>query len=242
MKKQVAVVPSVNAAFLVQKIDVRLQIDARQKIFSQAGNNFVLVGSQLVRICAVNRRKFPVELVNLPAEIYCAVVEINLVKQAATVHFKIGVAQNHLPFKLEHNHQTCKFGGAKRIFFGIKIRRKNCQRAKTDTVAALQNVCVVVVQRIAHDRRDTNFTAESRAHPNHVMIAPLNIEFFGIIHQKIQNRVGTVSPVEEVADQMQAVNCQPLYQRRQRLNKIRAAVYLDNRTQKFFVVNFLRVV
>ena len=84
------------------------------------------------------------------------------------------------------------------------------------------------MQRISDCRRDTNFTAESRAHPQHVVIAPLNVDFFGIVHQQIKNRVGSVAAVKEITDKVQAMNRQPLNQRGQCVNKIFAALNLDD--------------
>ena len=137
------------------------------------------------------------------------------------------MAADKLAFQLEHHHGYGLFRSLDRIGVRITAGSKGRQRAQADAVATLQHVRIVIAQAIAHHGGNAGFIPQGRAHPQYIVIAPLDIHR-RMLHQEIQNRIRAVATVKKVPHNMQPVHRQPLNQHRKRLDKIRAAVNLHD--------------
>ena len=167
--------------------------------------------------------------------------EIDLVQQATALHVEVRVAADELALQLEHDHRDRALGRLDRGFIRVDVRGEGGERAQADAIAALEYVGVVVAQGVAHDGGDAGIAAESRAHPEHVVIAPLDVHR-GMLHQQVQYGVGAVAAVEEVADDVQAVDGQALDEHGERDDEVGAAVNLYDGIEQALVVDELRVV
>ena len=141
VKKQIAVMAGVDAAFFVQIIQMNFKQRAFREVRLKFVDNFLLFICQGITVGRVKlyRREGGIFIKRIfpAADIHAFCIKINLVKQKAAFHFKIGIALNQLSFQFEHNHFNSFFGGFNRLVIGINIRRKNCKRTQAYTVAAL---------------------------------------------------------------------------------------------------------
>ena len=153
-------------------------------------------------------------------------------QQQAVVHLELRTAANNLAFqfKLDNRHsflhlrnQTNRFlversvrtsGLGQEQFarvVGIRFHRKGCKGKEVDAVAILQCRQIPVAQTHADDIRDAPHVAGSRAHPQDVVVAPLDVEVM-VIAYRIHDDMRAGTPVVNVADDMQQVDRQPLNQ------------------------------
>ena len=83
------------------------------------------------------------------------------------------------------------------------------QRQQVDAVAVLQHVEVVVAGRQTDDVGDRGRVAGRGTHPEDVVVAPLDVVAV-VLRQRVEDDVRPGPAVEDVADDVQAVDRQPL--------------------------------
>ena len=81
--------------------------------------------------------------------------------------------------------------------------------AQGDAVVVLENLIVVVAQVVAQHRGDAGGLAGCGAHPQQVVVAPLDIERM-IGEQTVHNLGRAATAVKNVADQVQVVDGEAL--------------------------------
>ena len=118
---------------------------------------------------------------------------------------------------------------------------KTLELPQADTVAALKGVEIVVSQCRFQHRHDAERTARRRAHPDDIVVAPLDIHLV-VGHQAVQNAVRARAAVEQVAHDVQAVNGQPLDDLAEANNIGVGAVVADDALDDFAVILVLVVV
>ena len=94
---------------------------------------------------------------------------------------------------------------ARIILVGLEGER--CEGQQTDTVAVFQRLHVAVAQAGADYIGDTRFAASGAAHPQNVVISPLDIDLV-VFHQRIKDKVRTGAAIIDVADDVESFNCQ----------------------------------
>ena len=80
----------------------------------------------------------------------------------------------------------------------IGIHRKCCQRNQVDAIAFFQRCQIGISQREPQHIADAGIVASCSTHPEHVMVAPLDVPRV-ILAQGVQNDVGPSPPVVDVA-------------------------------------------
>ena len=113
--------------------------------------------------------------------------------------------------------------------------REHGQRTEIDTVAVFQHIEAVVADRNAQHIADAGQVAGCRSHPGNIMVSPLDIHIMEL-HQLFHNNIRPGASVKNVADNMQAVDCQILNQFTQRDNKFISDPDVDDRTDNLAVV------
>ena len=155
---------------------------------------------------------------------------------------EIRVAADELSLEFEHNHGDGALGRFDGGLVGIDMRGESRERAQADAVAALEHIGVVVAQGVAYDRRDADLTAQRRAHPEYIVIAPLDIDVRVMLYEQVEDSIGPVAAVEKVAHDVQVVYGQPLDEHGKGHDEVGAAVNLHDGVEQALVIEELRVV
>ena len=245
VKQQIAVVALVDGALAIQIVEVAAEHVAFDEIGFEVVDDGLLVGNQLVRrrdVLGDGREVRVIQLIGLAVgEQRVGRLKVDFAQPQLIFHFEVGVALDHLPLELEHHNRDGAFGGLDGLVIGIKFGGETHKRSEADAVAALEHVGVVVVERVADDGGDAHFGAERRAHPKHVVIAPLDID--GVTaHQEVENFIGAIAAIEKISDDVQSADGKALDQIAEHFDKFSAGFDLDDGLKKFVVVNGLGAV
>ena len=219
---------------------VRLRLGERVRIGRQDGRK-MRVGKR-VRLAVCERDR--------------AVLVIDAVQHRAVIHAVFRIARDDLPLQLEQDdrHRLVHLGDQLRIvvrrvadvarqkaragIVGVRLHGKREQRRKRDAVAVLERVDVAVLQGIDDRRRDHRAAARRGAHPQHIVVAPLHVDVV-IVQKPVQDDVRAGSAVEDVADDVQAVDDEPLDEVRKRDDQGIRLLGLDDRADQLVVVAHL---
>ena len=124
---------------------------------------------------------------------------------------------------------------------GIGGTGKGDKLAQRDTIVVLEDLVVVVAQVVAQHRGDTGGLAGSGAHPQQIVVAPLNVERM-VGEQAVHNLGSAAATVEDIAHQVQVVDGQALDERGERLDKVVGAGGLQNGLHDALVITHAIVV
>ena len=226
--EQIAVAHFIKRAVGVQKLHMALQALTLGKAAHQLGGDLFLISSQRGRVGRVNGGKVAVQQGIGRAEIvHRARGKVNVVQKVAALQIEIRVAGNDLCLQLEHHNGhglvhprgggqvacRCALVGvgqpARNIGIRVSMLGKALQAAQADAVAALQRVQIVVGQRCFQHGHNAERAARCRAHPDHVVVAPLDVHLM-MRHETVQNAVRARAAVKQVAHNVQTVHSQPL--------------------------------
>ena len=166
-----------------------------------------------------------------PADIEHAPCIIDLIQQQAVFHQILRPPFDELALKLELDdgdrllhlrHQADFIAGE--IFTGIHLGTEQAarivlvgfhgergQRQQADPVAVAQRFHVAVAQCAAHHVGDAGLAPGGRAHPQDVVVAPLDVDLV-MFHQVIKNEVRPRPTVVDIADDVQLFDGQALDQ------------------------------
>ena len=145
--------------------------------------------------------------------------------------------ENQLSLRLEHHHIDGFDHGLRRRAL-VGLFGKELQAAKRNAGAALQDTNVVVAHIVPDDIRDAGLIARGSAHPEHIVIAPLDVER-GVVEQELNDFIGVGAAVKKVADNVQVIHRETLDERRERDNELIAVLNADDRVQNALVVGKL---
>ena len=124
---------------------------------------------------------------------------------------------------------------ARDVHVAVNLVGEERQRAQADAVAGLDHLEVVVGDRVVEHRRDAGAAAGGRAHPEHVVVAPLDVHRM-VRHEGIEDDVGAGAPVEDVPHNVQVVYDQRLDDPGHRDDEILRATEMDDCREDVFVV------
>ena len=171
-----------------------------------------------------------------------------MLQQTAPFHVPLGAAVEYLRLLLELDdadslvHLGCQPHGliVQRVtrqqswheliarVVTIGLHRKCCQRYQIDAVAFFQRCQIGISQREPQHIADAGIVASSSTHPEHVMVAPLDVPRV-ILAQGVQYDVGPGPPVEDVAQDVQLVDGQTLDDVAYRNDKVVSTSRRDDR-------------
>ena len=187
---------------------------------------------------------------------------VDAAQEVAVLHLEIRVAVDDLTLELEHQdgdglmhdgaamEHTGGVGAAGsvgvrhpdgQIVVAIELLGHPLQVAEVDAVAVLHHAVVVVRKGGLQHRADADGTAGRRAHPDHVVVAPLDVHIV-VAHQQVKDDVGAGAAVEQVAHDVELVHSQPLDELTETDDELIGAAILDDAADDLAVVKVFVVV
>ena len=127
------------------------------------------------------------------------------------------------------------------IVVAVELLGHPLQVAEVDAVAVLHHAVVVVSEGGLQHRADADGTAGRRAHPDHVVVAPLDVHIV-VAHQQVKDDVGAGAAVEQVAHDVELVHGQPLDELAEADDELIGAAILDDAADDLAVVEVFVVV
>ena len=244
MEEQIAVAAQVHIPLLIEVIHMAVQHSAFEEVRAQIRHDCLLGFRQRIDIflpirCIDGREIRAFQLIPFSiTELNMRGTKINAVEQTAALHLEIRMAGNQLAFQFEHHHRDGSLSSFDGCFIRINACRKCRERAQADAITPFQHVGIMIAQGIAYNCCNTGLAAKCRPHPEHIVIAPLDIHG-GMLHQEIEDGIRTVATVEEIANDMQPVDRQAFDEDGECLDEIRTAVNLHDRIEQFLKIDEL---
>ena len=149
---------------------------------------------QRIRIARIHRREIHIlHGIFLTVTYHGLLLVIDLIQQQPLFHIPFRMSADHLPFQLKlqdgdslmHPHIQLQITGViiviildgkhTAIRLGIGLQRKGGQRYQVDAIALFQSIQIAVTGRIADHSGDAGHIPCCRPHPDHIMVAPLNV-------------------------------------------------------------------
>ena len=109
----------------------------------------------------------------------------------------------------------------------IGLHGEGGERHEVYAVAVFERCEVGVAQRQANDVADASLVACQRSHPQHVVVAPLNVPTV-VTGKGVHDDVGSLTTVVDVAEDVELVNGELLYDVADRYNEIVGPSGRDN--------------
>ena len=162
---------------------------------------------------------------------------VYLVEQQSVLHLELRMAAYQFALGLEHHHVNGLHHGLRRGSLVVLLGKK-LEATQGDAVAALQDADVVVAHVVSHHVRDAGLIARSRAHPEHIVVAPLDVERV-VVHEQLYDFIGVRAAVKEIADNVQVIHREPFNERRERNDEFVAVLDADNRVEYALMVGKL---
>ena len=228
--EQIAVLNVVHAALGVQELHMLLQLFALAERAHQFAQHQLLVRVQRRRVGGVHRGEgcIPQGVLLLP-DLHGVLFPVDAAQVVAALHLEVRVAVDDLTLQLEHQdadglvhhgtavqHSFC-IGAAGSVGVGhpdgkvvlaVILLGHTLQVAQVDAVAILDHAVVVVGQRGLEHGADADGAAGRRAHPHHVVVAPLDVHVM-VAHEQIEDDIRAPA-VEQIAHDVQLVHSQVL--------------------------------
>ena len=133
---------------------------------------------------------------------------VDFVKEQPVFHLEFRMPEHGLTFRLEEHYIDGFHQGVFPFGLPVIFPGKNSEVAHADAVAVFQNFPVVVPHVVADHVNDTGNAAHGRPHPQHIVVAPLDV--YGVVlHKLIHDLMGVGPPVINVTHNVQVVYCQP---------------------------------
>lgn len=176
MEHEVVVHDAVQRAVTEEEPHVLLEAVAVAEVMPPFFDNFPLFRRQRVRIVRVKRGKIgriqricPRRKPDRPGD------RIDFVEQQPVIHVPLGVAQDSLPFQFEEDDID---GLDQRLLAFpviVELIGEHDKIPQGDTVPVLQDLPVVIAHVIADNIDDTGLAARRGAHPQDVVVPPLQV-------------------------------------------------------------------
>ena len=188
-------------------------------------------------------------------------VIVNGAEQGAVFHSPFRVAPVKLTFELELDDgdslmhlgdetqgfvaqvlSFIRFGQERPAFVAcIRLHGKGGEGHHVDAIALFERLRVGVTQRKAQQARHADWAARCRAHPEHVVVAPFDVQVM-VVAERVHDEVGAGSPVVYVAEDVELVDGQALDQVAQGDDEVVRAAGRDDRVDDDVEIGLLVVV
>ena len=231
VEEEVGIVDAIHAAVAEEAGYVAFEPRADGEGVVELGHQLLFLGGEGVGVGGVDGGEVGVgHRIDLAVDLHSALRVVDAVEQPAVVHGPFGVFLRHGTFELELDygdglvhlsHQAEGLFGVLRllgIHFGGELRAGivgvglHCHRGEgeeVDPVAVLKGREVGVAERDAHDVGYAAVVAGGRAHPEHVVVAPLDVPV-AVVTEGVHDQVCTRTAVIDVAEDMELVDAQLL--------------------------------
>ncbi len=257
MQQQVAVADLVQAAGFQEEAHMTLQLLTAQKRRLQTHHDLFLFGRERIGVGRIDGRKHLVDQLVLDAvNDDGAAVAVDLPQQVAIVELEARILRDkgRLDLELDDGHSLLDLHvqldlGRRQVgvalqaesharIVAIGLLRERGERQNVDAVGVFQDGQVAVARADAHDVGNAPALPERGAHPDDVVVAPLDVDVV-MRDERFHDGVGRGAAVVDVADDVQAGNGQALNGVRERFDQIDAAPGAHGGVHDGVVVRFL---
>ena len=261
--EQVAVLDVVDAALGIEELDVLLQFLTLTEGLHQLLEHHLLIAVEGGGVGRVYRGEGGIPQGVLPASHHDgALLPVDAAQIVAVRHLEVGVAVDDLTLQLEHQdgdglvHDGAAVehpggvgaaGGVGvghpdgQVILAVELLRHPLQMAEVDAVAVLHHAVIVVGEGRFQDGADADGAARRSAHPDHIVVAPLDVHIV-VAHQQVEDDVRPGAAVEQVAHDVELVHRQPLDQLAEADDELIGAAIFDDAADDLAVVEVLVVV
>ena len=229
MEQQVAVADGVHTAVRQQRVDMLVQLLADAERVVQLLHQVGLLGGKLVGVLGIDGGEVAaLHLVGLAIDGAGALLVIYHTEHAAVLHLPLGATVKYLGLglKLQHSDGLVHLGGKLLVLLvhavawqqlgqelraGIVAIHVECKGGQGHQVNAvlLDSRKVGITQAQAQHVADTGIVTSRGTHPQHIVVAPLDIPRV-VLAQGVHDDVGTRTTIVDVAQNMQLVDCEAL--------------------------------
>ena len=157
------------------------------------------------------------------------------------VHAVFGVAEDFLPLELLAEDVDGLQGGLFRVRGRVMLQGEDGQGPERDAVAVFEDAGRMVFEVHADDVGAAGPVAAGGAHPEHVVVAPLDVDAV-VVHEEVDDLVGLAAPVVDIADDVQMVDSQALDETGQGLDELVPVFQSQDGVIYFFMITKLVVV
>ena len=190
---------------------------------------------------------------------YTSLLIVDLIQQKSVRHMEFRTTHHQLTFQFKLNngnglvHLNFHFffhladaviftlhmlNGKKRAWIiPVNSIGKVCQRHQIDTIIIFQRVQVAITGTDTDHIGNAGRMAAGCSHPEHIMIAPLDINRM-IGHQLVHDCSRSRSSVENITHNMQMIHNQTLDQIAHSHNKFLSTVDADDRIDNLIIISF----
>ena len=236
-----------------------LQLFGMAEGIRKLGDHMALLFGQRIGICRVHRWKITVlQGIDLPIDGNGLVLIVDLVQQQPVRHVKLRVTQQLLSLQLEQDHCNglihpgreqlillCTRVIVHQLYLeamGIRILidlvGKNTQRPQGNAIARLDHIQIVVMDGIGQHRGHHSPGATGRAHPENIVVAPLDIHAVAG-HQTVHDNIRPGPSVKNIAYNMQVVHRHGFNHPTDGLDHLAGLTDLQNGIDQGFIVGLL---
>ena len=233
VEEQVGVGDGVHASVAEDVADMLLQLFAAYERAVQFLYNFLFFFGQLVGVQRVDGREVAI-LHRIVASVDGdgAFFVVDAVQQHAVVHLELGTSADGCGFQLELDdadglvhlcqeteglrvadgftgYRTETEQGARVV--GIGFHREGGKRQQVDAIAVFQYAGIAEAGHETHHVGYTDVVTGSCPHPKNVVVPPLDVPVM-IVAKDVHDMMRSVSAVEDVAQDVEHVDGEPLYQ------------------------------
>ena len=236
MEEHVVVVDEVGAAVLVEEVHVRVQLVGAPHRGEEVVHHVDLVLGERVGVRPVDGGEVARhELVLVAVHDADPALGVDVLQKQAVLHVPVGVALNRLALELEQDHRDGLLERAHGLARPVGCLGEQGELAQGDAVGALEDLEGVVADVVADHRGEARGRAGGGAHPDDVVVAPLQVNGV-ILHEAIEDLVGVVAAVEDVADEVEVVDREALDQGGEAHDEVVAGAGVHDRVNDAAVV------
>ena len=228
MEQEVTIVDLVKIALGIKETGVALELFAALEGVGQLVDDGVLFRGEGIGILGIHGGEVGIfQRIGDIANGDALILIIDLVQKETVTHAKLGPADQFLTFQLEEDDGDglvhpcgeqlilladahCVIAGELDLEAGgvavfIDLVGKDGEGTQRDTVAGLDDLQIVVMERVGKHRGYQCAAAAGSTHPENVMVAPLDVHAV-VIHQRVHHDIGAGTAVENIAHQMQVIH------------------------------------
>ena len=262
MDEQVAVIALVHGPFVEQEADVLLELFGAAERLDHLVHHVLLFGRQGIGVFRVDGGEVAVlHRVDLAVDLDGGIFIVDVLEGGAVHHVEVRVALDDLAHQFEEDHgdglghagrqqQIAVLrvlllllvedagGEARQVGEGIVLVREQRQRTKADAVADLEDREVIVKDGVRQDGGDADGGAGRGADPHDVVVAELDVEGM-VLHQSVHDDVGAGATVEDVADEVEAIDDESFDDAADRDDEVLRLADLDDGVEDIIVIFFL---
>ena len=232
MEQKISIISFIKSSLVQKKPDMILQFLAVSESGIQSFHYILFLRGKFIWLFPVNSRKICISQRIFFSFRKCdrSLFRIDPMKQAPFFHLEFLMPADQLSFQLKLDngngfvHFSSKLFLQNAVVIGISLHLKSsawiiligfhcksCQRHEIDPISILKNIHIAVTDAVSDHRCNAGFLSCSSAHPDHIMVSPLNIQRV-VFHQTIHNKMRPRTSVINISQHMEMIHNKTLNQ------------------------------